>query len=42
MIKSSVVTQKWEAEHGKFKLVDERVRRGDPGVFAAPSRAQGS
>lgn len=42
MVKSSVVTQKWEAEHGKFKLVDEAIRRGDPSVFAAPESTQGS
>jgi hypothetical protein len=42
MVKSSVISQKWETEHGKFKLVDEKVRRGDPSVFAAPEPAQGS
>jgi hypothetical protein len=36
MVRDSVVTQKWETERGKFKLVDELVRRGDPAVFAAP------
>jgi hypothetical protein len=42
MIKSSTISQKWEAEHGKFKLIDEAVRRGDPRVFAEPAPAQGS
>lgn len=42
MIRSSTITQKWEAEHGKFKLVDEAVRRGDPAVFAALSDGKGS
>ena len=42
MVKSSSITQKWEAEHGKFKLVDEAIRRGDPNVFAAPESTKGS
>lgn len=43
MVKSSVISQKWIAEHGKFKLVDESVRKGDPEVFAAPDqKTQGS
>lgn len=33
-LRSSTVTQKWETEEGKFKLVDEAVRGGDPRVFA--------
>lgn len=36
IVRSSTVTQKWETERGKFKLVDESVRRGDPAVFANP------
>lgn len=40
-VRSSTVTQKWESEHGKYKLVDEAVRRGDPAVFAPPA-ASGS
>lgn len=40
IVRSSTVTQKWETERGKFKLVDESVRRGDPGVFADPPQAQ--
>lgn len=35
-VRSSVVTQKWEAEKGKFRLVDEAIRRGDTRIFAAP------
>lgn len=35
-IHSSVITQKWEVVKGKFKLVDEAIRRGDPRVFATP------
>jgi hypothetical protein len=42
MIKSSTITQKWETERGKFKLVDEAVRRGDSSVFAEPSPSKGS
>jgi hypothetical protein len=37
MIKSSTITQKWVTETGKFKLLDESVRRGDPSVFAEPT-----
>jgi hypothetical protein len=37
MVKSSTINQKWETEGGKFKLIDEAVRRGDPSVFAAPT-----
>ena len=29
----STITQRWEADHGKFRLVDEVVHRGDPRVF---------
>jgi len=32
-LRTSTITQRWESEHGKFKLVDEVVRRGDPRVF---------
>jgi len=39
MVKSSVISQRWETENGKFKLVDEKIRRGDPGVFAPPEPA---
>jgi hypothetical protein len=42
MIKNSVVIQKWTTEHGKFKLIDEAVRRGDPRVFAEPNQSKGS
>jgi hypothetical protein len=35
-VHSSLVTQKWASEKGKFKLVDEAVRRGDPSVFTEP------
>lgn len=38
MVHSSSITQTWEAEHGKFRLVDEAVRRGDPRVFAEPQQ----
>lgn len=38
IIHSSSITQKWEAERGKFRLVDEAIRRGDPRVFAEPAQ----
>jgi hypothetical protein len=34
-IRQSTISQKWEAERGNFKLVDEKVRSGDESVFAA-------
>jgi len=34
---SSVITQTWENVRGKFQLVDEAIRRGDPRVFGAPA-----
>jgi hypothetical protein len=37
MVHSSSITQTWEAEKGKFRLVDEAIRRGDPRVFAEPA-----
>ena len=40
MVRTSSITQKWDAEKGKFKLVDEAIRRGDPAVFTQV--AQGS
>ena len=33
MLHKSFLTQKWVNEHGSFKLVDERIKKGDPGVF---------
>lgn len=30
----SFVTQRWENARGTFRLADEVVRKGDPGVFA--------
>jgi hypothetical protein len=35
-VHSSLVTQKWASEKGKYKLVDEAVRRGDASVFTEP------
>jgi hypothetical protein len=35
-IHSSTITQRWENVKGKFQLVDEAIRRGDPGVFTEP------
>jgi hypothetical protein len=35
-VHSSVVTQKWASEKGKYKLIDETVRRGDTSVFTEP------
>ena len=32
-LRTSTVEQRWEAEHGRFLLVDEVVRAGDPRVF---------
>jgi hypothetical protein len=40
-VHSSVITQTWEVVHGKFKLVDEAIRRGDPSVFAPPEEEGG-
>lgn len=34
---SSVITQTWENVRGKFQLVDEAIRRGDPRVFGGPA-----
>jgi hypothetical protein len=36
-IHSSVIQQKWEVVRGKFQLVDEAIRRGDPRVFSPPA-----
>lgn len=33
----SVLTQTWANEHGNFRLVDEKLKKGDPGLFAADS-----
>jgi hypothetical protein len=33
MLHKSFLTQTWANEHGNFKLVDERIKKGDPGVF---------
>ena len=40
MLHKSFLTQTWANEHGNFKLVDERIKKGDPGVFyvAAPKQ----
>jgi hypothetical protein len=35
MLHKSFLTQTWANEHGNFKLVDERIKKGDPGVFYA-------
>jgi hypothetical protein len=40
-LRSSVITQKWEVEHGKFFLVDEAVRVGDPKVFVEDAPTEG-
>jgi hypothetical protein len=40
-IYSSVITQTWEVVRGKFRLVDEAIRRGDPRVFAPPPADDG-
>ncbi len=34
MLRKSFVTQRWASKRGNFKLVDEAVKKGDPGVFA--------
>lgn len=36
-LRQSVITQKWERENGTYRLVDEKVRAGDPTVFPEPS-----
>src|SRR4051812_34089087 len=33
-VRNSVITQQWKAEKGKFHLVSEVVRAGDPRIFA--------
>lgn len=33
----SNVTQRWANEHGNFRLVDETINKGDPGLFAEPA-----
>ena len=39
-LRTSVVTQQWETERGKFRLVDEAIRRGDARLFKEPEEAQ--
>ena len=34
MLRKSFLTQRWANERGNFRLVDELVKKGDPGVFA--------
>jgi hypothetical protein len=36
----SFLTQTWANEHGNFRLVDERIKKGDPGVFYVAAPAQ--
>jgi hypothetical protein len=38
IFKSSII-QRWEREHGTYRLVDERVKSGHPGVFADASKS---
>jgi hypothetical protein len=33
MLHKSYLTQTWANEHGYFKLIDERIKKGDPGIF---------
>lgn len=33
ILHQSTITQRWEANHGQFRLIDEVVRAGDPRVF---------
>lgn len=40
MLHKSFLTQTWANEHGNFKLVDERIKKGDPGVFYVTAPAQ--
>ncbi len=35
ILHQSTITQRWETDHGKFRLVDEVIRNGDPRVFVA-------
>lgn len=39
-IRRSSITQRWENERGTYRLVEERLKSGDPGVFADASGAQ--
>ena len=36
-IHKSSILQRWESEHGTYRLVDERLKSGDPRVFADAS-----
>lgn len=36
-IHKSSILQRWESEHGTYRLVDERLKSGHPGVFADAS-----
>jgi hypothetical protein len=38
-IRRSSITQRWENERGTYRLVEERLKSGDPGVFADASGA---
>jgi len=29
----SVITQTWKSERGQFRLLDEKLKKGDPGLF---------
>jgi hypothetical protein len=35
MLHKSLLTQTWAKEHGDYRLVDERVKKGDPRLFAS-------
>jgi hypothetical protein len=35
VLRKSYLTQTWANERGNFRLVDERIKKGDPGLFAS-------
>jgi hypothetical protein len=39
-VRNSVITQKWVATRGIYKLIDESIRSGDPRIFAEAEASQ--
>ena len=39
MLRKSFITQNWANEKGSFRLIDEKIKKGDPRLFAAVSGA---
>lgn len=34
-LRKSVITQTWKSSRGQFRLLDEQLKKGDPGLFAS-------